>query len=273
MALSSVRYVMVSPFPASVSYSAVQTLPDGVIPEEEQLTVYLNGTALTYATDYTLNPATNLISLIGDAFTNLDDQDVVIIQRETNDVTRLVVFEDNAGMTAEDLNLAFDQVFFLVQEALDGARTAMQKDPTQTYWDAKGLPVENARPATTGNGLVTKNQVFDILGGAETATVDAVEEWCFTGDGILDTFPLPGLAIPSSSCEYLVTIDGNIIHCTCGSEDDWLTSTSSGGSGIFSMEQQGVINDTFPSGACITAGPVTAATIVAALEALQATGG
>jgi hypothetical protein len=270
MNLSSVRYVVVSPAPASYSYSAIQTLDETVVPESTQLIVTLNGVTLTHLTDYTINASTNQITLIGATLAGLIDDDVIIIRRDTLDTSQYVTFVDNSGLTAEDLNLSVTQVFFLTQEALDAARSAMQKDPTETFWDAKGISIENASPATTGNGLVTKNQVFDILGGAETAVVDAVEEWCLTGDGTTVTFNLPGIKDPSTSCEFLVSIDGQLIHCTCPDGGTWSTSPVKGGSGVLSMAQANLIDDTFSTGVCITGGPVTAATIVAALTALKA---
>tara|TARA_R100000152_G_C6782185_1_gene218856 strand:- start:10620 stop:12386 length:1767 start_codon:yes stop_codon:yes gene_type:complete len=82
-----------------------------------QINVYLNGTKLTQGTDgagadYHVGETSQSITL-KNAITGTDELE---IRRETEDLTRLSLFQDGAKLSAETLNKSFNQLFFLIQE-------------------------------------------------------------------------------------------------------------------------------------------------------------
>lgn len=270
MALSKTRFVVGSTPNPEFSFGGITLLSDEIVDTSTQFTVARNGTLLVLDTDYTVDEGASIITLIGATASALSEGDIVVIQRDTEKEELYVTFVNNAGFTAEDINTAFTQIFFIAQEAYDYAEGAMQKVPDESTWDAEGLAIENGAPATTGTGFVTKNQVIDILGGAETATVDSVDVWNFTGDGTTDTFSIPGVAKFTDTPMYIVTIDGRVIHCPTTSEASWSSGTPGSTGGTPSDGQAELVQDEFPTGVCITAGPTAAATIVTTLNALKA---
>jgi len=271
MALSKTRFVVGSTPNPEFSFGGITLLDDTIVDISTQFTVSRNGTLLTLDTDYTVDEGASTATLIGTAASSLSEGDIVVIQRDTEKEELYVTFVNNAGFTAEDLNTAFNQIFFIAQEAYDYAEGAMQKVPDESTWDAEGISIENAAPATTGTGLVTKNQVFDIIGGAETATVDSVDVWNLVGDGTTTTFSIPGVALYTNTPMYIVTIDGRVVHCPTTSDGSWSSGAPSTGSdGALSVTQAEVVQDEFPTGVCITSGPTAAATIVTTLNALKA---
>lgn len=118
MALSRVIYTAqtgTGPF----SYSAVDLLTDALVTEESQLVVTVNDVEIDYTAnapapgEYTLNKTTRQVTL-GTALIATDD---LVIQRVTQMNALHVVFQNNAPLGEDDLNLVLKQLMFIAQEA------------------------------------------------------------------------------------------------------------------------------------------------------------
>jgi hypothetical protein len=103
------------------SYSGIALLNDRLVTEQSQLVVQLNGSSLSYvssgpvAGEYTLNKDTKQLTT-GDT---LVAEDFLLIRRATKRDAMHVIFENNAPLSADDLNLACTQLLYLIQEALE----------------------------------------------------------------------------------------------------------------------------------------------------------
>jgi hypothetical protein len=105
------------------SYGAIALLTDAVVPEQDQLVVTVNGTALTYkasapgAAEYTLNKTTRNVTL----GTALISSDILKIRRKTKQNGLHVTFTNNGSFNGADADLVLKQLMFLGQEAKDDA--------------------------------------------------------------------------------------------------------------------------------------------------------
>jgi hypothetical protein len=110
------------------SYGVIQLLSDKRVPEQTQLIVTVNGIEQAFVVsspgtgEYTLNKTTKILEL-GEA---LVAEDVLVIRRATKRDGLWVVFESNAPLARDDINLVTHQLLFIAQEASENAEINSQ---------------------------------------------------------------------------------------------------------------------------------------------------
>lgn len=161
-------------------YGDISLLNNNEVAESSQLVVYVDNVVQTLDTDYTVDPDADTVTFISGAPANGTS---VVIQRETKDDARYVTYTDNSIIDEDVLNRDSDQLFYLIQENIDGLEDAMVKEPGGTYWAGQGLEVRNAAPGTTNNSLATVGQINAAVAGSLVATIDNIQSWNYTGDG------------------------------------------------------------------------------------------
>jgi hypothetical protein len=144
-------------------YAATAAQTDFVISfpylSEADVFVFQEGVELTQGTDYTFF-SSSVVRLT----TGATEDDVVIVQRKTSQDARLVDFV--AGLLGEaDLDNDSLQGFFMAQEALDIADTAMGRD-TDDHWTAQSQRIKNVSDPTADQDAATKAYVIAQITGA-----------------------------------------------------------------------------------------------------------
>lgn len=164
----------------------VDFLPADTESISTQLKVYKNGTLLTLTTDYTIDTVNEEITLVGQLF----NTDLLRCARETKKDTRYIDFVDSTNITSELLDLDSNQLFFLVQEAIDLQNDAMTKG-TDGNWNAEGRRIANVESAVNGTDAINLNQLLAATAGALPASLSGIGTLVYTGDGVQTLFPLP----------------------------------------------------------------------------------
>ena len=187
MALSYVEYVgtaggTTGPF----SYGSVALLEAATESIATQLKVYKNGTLLTITTDYTINTGLKEVTLVASLF----NTDNLRIARDTKSDSRYVDYVDSTNVTSELLDLDSNQLFFLVQEAIDLQTDAMVKG-ADGNWNADGRRIANVASAVNGTDAINLNQLQAATAGALPATLSGIGTLVYTGDGATTSFALP----------------------------------------------------------------------------------
>lgn len=205
MALSYVEYVgttggTTGPF----SYGSVELLEAATESIATQLKVYKNGTLLTITTDYTINTGIKEVTLVASLF----NTDILRISRDTKSDSRYVDYVDSTNVTSELLDLDSNQLFFLVQEAIDLQADAMIKGEDGN-WQGDGRRITNVSTAVNGTDVVNLNQLQAAVTGALPATLSGIGTLTHVGDGTTTSFALPAaIASISSPDDVEVYING-----------------------------------------------------------------
>lgn len=205
MALSYVEYVgtaggTTGPF----SYGSVALLDADTEPISTQIRVYKNGVVLTFTTDYTINTVLKEVTLVA----NLFNTDTLRVVRETRDYSRYVDYVDATNVTSQLLDLDSNQLFFLVQEAIDLQSDAMIKG-VDGNWQGDGRRITNVATAVNGTDVVNLNQLQAAVTGALPATLSGIGTLTHVGDGTTTSFALPAaIASISSPDDVEVYING-----------------------------------------------------------------
>lgn len=127
--------------------------------DEDDVLVYQNGTLLTKTTEYTFFTATT-IRLVTGATLN----DTIIITRATSQDARTTSF--TAGtLTSTDMNADSNQLFYMAQEAIDIANTALGLD-TDDNWTAQSKRIKDVTDPTLDQDAATKNYVDQAVTGS-----------------------------------------------------------------------------------------------------------
>lgn len=174
----------------------------------EQLVVSLNGTTLTNVTDYTIDEGTEEVTVSATLATG----DVVVIERSTKNDAAYVDFENNTAIDADDLDANNQQLLFLIQELLSQSEDSVTLDLTGDCWDAENKRICNVADGTANTDAVNLRQLLSAVEGAETATVDNVGFFSFTGDGVETAFTLTGAGVGFSDDEEILTFVGGVIQ-------------------------------------------------------------
>lgn len=166
MALSSDTYTA----------SAGQTLFTVTFPylAQAHVLVYVNG---TLRTDYTWTNATTIAFSSGLAL-----NDTVLIRRESSRANKLVDFTDGSSLPESILDLDSNQLFYLVQEAVDAALAALTVGVDGNY-SASGRRLTNLANGVAAQDAVTQAQLQAAAIGGVTVTA-----------GSLSTVPSGGLS-------------------------------------------------------------------------------
>jgi hypothetical protein len=129
--------------------------------EQDDVVVSQNGTTLTQTTHYTF-PNSTTIRLV----TGATNGDTVILQRNSDQSARSVIWAAG-GLTSNDLNNADKQLFFMAQEAIDIANTAMGLD-TDDNWTAQTKRIKDVTDPAADQDAATKNYVDQAALGVLT---------------------------------------------------------------------------------------------------------
>jgi hypothetical protein len=136
--------------------------------QQSDVAVYLDGVLQTLTTHYTWFNDTTIQFLSPPA---LDV--VVLIERSTENTSRLVDFQDAANLTEADLDLNSDQMFYLAQESQDDfTDNAMTRD-TDNKWDANSLVIKNVADPTNDQDAATLAYGEANWGGTAAAAAAA----------------------------------------------------------------------------------------------------
>ena len=146
------------------------------------VSVYVDGALQTLTTHYTWFSA-NTIQFVTAPATDA----VILLRRETENVSRLVDFQDAGNLTEADLDLSANQTFYVVQEATDHFWTENDEGNTSTALDIDWTASKFARCTLTDNVTFTMTapaspeEVLLVMvqdgTGSRTATWPATVLW------------------------------------------------------------------------------------------------
>jgi len=128
-------------------------------------TVTNGETKTTVATsDLTVTTSPVLKVVISNPLTtySIDASSLVRIGRTTGVTSQERVFSDGSVLKASDLNTAFKQVLFGIQEQVDGGLGSIPTD-TDGKLDAAGKIIKNVGAATNANDAATKDYVDNLV--------------------------------------------------------------------------------------------------------------
>jgi hypothetical protein len=133
---------------------------------ESHIEVRVDSVLKTVTTHYSFADSTTIrfvLPMIGG--------EVVQIARVTNRSTRLVDFAAGARLTENDLDTAFLQTFYVMQEAFDSAGNAFTLDSGE--WDAQGYRIKNVGDANSTDDACNYSSIQAIAAGAPTSAAAA----------------------------------------------------------------------------------------------------
>lgn len=118
--------------------------------------VYANGTLQTEGTDYNIVSTTICRFVSGRT-----SGDTIVLQRSTSQTARLVDYATASTLTEEDLDNDSLQAFYMAQESIDIANTALVLDGSDE-WDFQSKQSTNVPAPTSGDSVVNKTYVDSI---------------------------------------------------------------------------------------------------------------
>lgn len=136
--------------------------------QESDVSVYLDGVLQTITTDYIWFNATTV------QFTTAPGSSVaILIERNTQNTSRLVDFQDAGNLTEADLDLSANQTFYLMQEAFDDFNDQALGQDTDNKWDAGNFAIKNVADPTNNQDAATKAYGDSNWGGASATAAAA----------------------------------------------------------------------------------------------------
>lgn len=134
--------------------------------QTSHISVYVSGVLKVYTTDYTIDINNNVV------FTSAPANGApILIARSSNPGSRLVTFQDASVLTAALLNQDSNQLLYVVQEAFDGAFSALNIGSDGVNYDAKSKKIINVADPVNSQDAMTKAYA-DGHYGATTATIN-----------------------------------------------------------------------------------------------------
>lgn len=158
----------------SYTYDGVTTdyqVPFGFI-SEAHLNVYVAG---TQTDEWDLINGTTVRLRIPPLAPLADD--TILIERATPINTALVDFQSNAGIRERELDIAFNQVLYALQELDIEATTGLRKNGPGTAWDGESLTLKDLGAPADATDAATKGYVDTAVAGdgiLPTPTVDDI---------------------------------------------------------------------------------------------------
>lgn len=209
MATTQQQYVVSDIAERRYSYAGIATWDGTTINDSDLLDVYYNSTLLTLTTHYTVDTGTDEIVLEAGFTTVLNA--IITIKRVTDIDTAYVDFTNNSTIEAADLDLAVGQNRYKLQELETDLTNTLNLDTVNDCWDAESKRICNVATGTASTDVVTLGQVQNLIAGVDTADIDNITRWEFTGDGTTTAFTLPTPPSGLNSGEQaLVFVDGVI---------------------------------------------------------------
>lgn len=144
---------------STVTYTVTDTgedtyaIPFGFL-RDGNLTVELNGSALTPTTDYEVDTD----EIVLDASVVLLVDDLITITRTTplTDAGQYVTFADAAAPRRDDLETFRKQHLYALQEASDNSTSGLQLDLADSKWDAQDLVIKDLADPVEDQDAATK---------------------------------------------------------------------------------------------------------------------
>ena len=178
----------INPSQVAYGYGDIETWDGTSIADSDLLQVYLNDDLLTLTIHYTVDDVDKEIDL--DAGLDRVADDVLTIKRMTDIGEPYVDFTNNSTIDASDLDLATGQNRFKLQEINTDLTNTLGLDTINDCWDAEGKKICNLAAAVSSTDAVNLGQVQNILAGVDTAEIDNIVRWSFTGDNTTTDFTL-----------------------------------------------------------------------------------
>ena len=149
---------------------------------ESHVAVEINGTPITYNTDFTVDKATSVVTLQlgGVVGAGATAGDIVRVRRQSNPSTDLVDFADGSRLSASRLDLAYQHNRFLNEEASEISDGAIGEVTAggSTFLDAQSREVKNLPAPTTGGSATNKTYVD----AQDATTLSSAQTYADTGD-------------------------------------------------------------------------------------------
>lgn len=147
----------------SISYTALAGQTDFTVPfpflREDSLSVELRGAV---ETDWTLQSGT-IVRFGAGVVVNADDP--VVISRATQTDTPEVDFADTSALRSSELERAFLQLLYALQEAGLDVGNTLRKNGAGTGWLAENLPIRNLADPTEDGDAVNLATLVNRLAG------------------------------------------------------------------------------------------------------------
>lgn len=123
---------------------------------QSHVEVRVGGVLKTVLTHYTWVSPTTIQFTAGNYPAN---PEVISISRQSNPDARLVDFQDAAGLTEATLDLADNQLFYLIQEAVYAAAASLGLSVAGVQWDALNERITNLANGVNPQDAVTMAQL------------------------------------------------------------------------------------------------------------------
>lgn len=192
------------------AYGTIETFDDTSINDSDILQVSLNGSILTLITHYTVDDGVAKEIVLDPALTIAAD-DTLVILRVTDIDDTIVDYTNNSVIDADDLNLSNDQLLFAIQELNTDSDNSLQYDVVEDCYDALNRRICKLASGTSSSDAVNLGQVQNLIAGTDTAAVDDIVRWNFTGDGTTTVFTLTSPTPPAGlnlATQVMVYVDG-----------------------------------------------------------------
>ena len=235
-----------------IPYGTIDLFPGTTLTDESVLVLTIDGVLKTLTTDYTVNTSSENIVLVTPAVGG----EMASVSRVTRVDALYIDFENNTTIDADDLDLGFKQLLYLIQETVTTIGDFLEYSPVNAYWDGQLRRTANFLPATISSGLTTLGQVQDILAGVSTASIDLTTDWTFTPSTPTTVFNLTGAPQGlASGTELFVWING--VHqrsgvgytlSTAGAVPTLTTESLTSGDTMYVVAISGSVSTTFADG-------------------------
>lgn len=204
---------------ANLSFANIELFPVAQASLQSQLKITRtrNGstTTLSYvaalgpADSYTIDTANSEVDIQA---SDLQVNDTILIRRQVESCSRLVDFTSGSILDETDLDKDSNQLFFLIQEALDGLNSdslgPTNPDDPDSCWNGLGREACNFAPASAGSSLTTLAQVQGLITGLDPAEINESNTWVFSGTGSQTDFTLSGIESEVEAGLLFVAVDG-----------------------------------------------------------------